>query len=124
MNTTSPVTPIRRLLVLVTTLALALTLAVTAAPEAEAATSWTHNRSYSYVIVKNVPTYASGYATAYAYNDTAVTMLCYRDAQYVSDRNYSNYPSARWFKVRINYNGHVGWVHSSYVYYQSRVGRC
>lgn len=124
MNT--PVAPParQRVLTVLATLALTLTLAVTAAPEAEAATSWTHNQSYSYVIVKNVPTYASGYATAYAYNDTAVTMLCYRDAQYVSDRNYSNYPSARWFKVRINYNGHVGWVHSSYVYYQSRVGRC
>lgn len=39
-------------------------------------------------------------------------MLCYTDGQYVTDRNYSNYNSGRWFRVR-DCSGRTGYMHSS-----------
>ena len=50
---------------------------------------------------------------------TKVTMICYRDAQSID----LNYRSSRWFDVR-NPSGAVGWVHSSEVANQTRVGLC
>lgn len=50
---------------------------------------------------------------------TEVTMICYRDAQ----RANLNYSSPRWFDVRDS-SGASGWVHSSEVANQTRVGLC
>lgn len=86
--------------------------------------SWTHNQKYSFVIMKNTPHYSSGQATAYLSNDTKVYMKCWIDTENVTDRDYSNYNSPRWFKVSVASSGKVGYVHSSYVYYQQTVGHC
>lgn len=50
---------------------------------------------------------------------TKVTMICYRDTERV-DLNYS---SPRWFDVRDSSSA-TGWVHSSEVANQTRVGLC
>ena len=50
---------------------------------------------------------------------TKVTMICWRDAQQVN----LNYSSPRWFDVRDS-GGASGWVHSSEVADQTRVGLC
>jgi hypothetical protein len=51
---------------------------------------------------------------------THVQMICYRDAQRL-DLNYS---STRWFDIRDPANDITGWVHSSQVSSQTRVGLC
>jgi hypothetical protein len=106
--------------------AVALALGVVAllptAGTAQAATSWTHNNHYNYagLYAGNAGT---GGVIANEYNDQPVTMLCWADSEVVRDRNYSNYDSPRWFQIRDG-AGRVGWIHSSYVYYQTSVGRC
>lgn len=51
---------------------------------------------------------------------TKVRMICWRDAERV-DLNYS---SDRWFNVEVASSGDSGWVHSSQVSGQTRVGLC
>lgn len=112
---------IRRMCVIV---ALAVPLLFAAAAPAQASTSWTHNNYYSFSNLKTAPWVWQGYVTEYMYNDRAVTMLCWTDTAWVYDRGYSNYNSPRWFKVRSHPTGRVGFVHSSYVYYQQWTPRC
>lgn len=109
---------------LVLVIAVAMSLVFAASAPAQAATSWTHNNRYSFSNLKNTPWVGQGYVIEYMYNDSPVTMLCWLDTAWVYDRNYSNYNSPRWFKVRSNYTGRVGYVHSSYVYYQQWTPRC
>ncbi len=105
-------------------LALLVGMTYTAGP-AHAATSWTHNNHYSYSLLKSGPhVYGNTYATAYFWNDTPVTMLCWIDTEWVYDRNYSNYNSPRWFKVQSQRSGQIGYMHSSYVYYQVWTPHC
>jgi hypothetical protein len=51
---------------------------------------------------------------------TAVLMICWRDSERIS----LNYSSERWFNVRVPETGARGWVHSSQVSGQTRVGLC
>jgi hypothetical protein len=54
-------------------------------------------------------------------NGTKFRMWCWADVP----RSYTgNYSSRRWFYGQSYNNGAWGWVHSSYVYYQTRVGHC
>lgn len=62
----------------------------------------------------------TGCRATYLPTDTRVRMICFRDAQDVA----VNYPSPRWFNVRDPRSGAHGWVHSSEVGEQSRVGAC
>ncbi|OJY41560.1 hypothetical protein [Pseudonocardia sp. 73-21] len=100
----------------------AIAVAVAVAGTASAGTSVTHNNYYSYAGL-----YAGNQGTGGViwneYNDQSVTMLCYSDGANVTDRNYSNYNSPRWFRIR-DAGGRVGYIHSSYVYYQTGVGQC
>jgi len=50
-------------------------------------------------------------------------MQYYSDGANVTDRNFSNYNSPRWFRIR-DAGGRIGYIHSSYVYNQTSVGRC
>ena len=92
-------------------------------PAAAISPSLTHNYAYSYSALKNTPHVNSGLVIANMYNDTTVYMICWVDTENVTNRNYSNYNSPRWFKVQTA-GGSVGYVHSSYVYYQQAVGHC
>lgn len=89
---------------------------------ASAGTSGTHNNYYSYagLYAGNLGT---GGVIANEYNDQSVTMQCYSDGANVTDRNFSNYNSPRWFRIR-DAGGRIGYIHSSYVYNQTSVGRC
>jgi len=70
--------------------------------------------------VRTCPNTGCG-AIAYLGNGTAVTMLCWVDAQYVAPPQ-SDYGSARWF--RIASPGGTGYTHSSLVENQTSVGAC
>jgi len=94
-----------------------------ASPAQSVGPNWTHNNYYSYSLLKNTPSYTSGGAINNLYNDTRVYMLCWTDTAWVTNRSYSNYNSPRWFRVQTSW-GQVGYIHSSYVYYQQSVGRC
>lgn len=112
---------IRRLLAVVT---VTVPLMFAASAPAQAGTSWTHNNYYSYSALKTAPWVWQGYVIENMYNDRAVTMLCWTDTDWVYSRSYSNYNSPRWFKVRSQPTGRIGYVHSSYVYYQQWTPRC
>lgn len=105
-------------------LILGATCAAAAPTEAASSDSWTHNQYYGYSLMKDSPHVNRGLVVANLYNDTKVRMLCWVDTENVTSRSYSNYNSKRWFKVRVVATGRVGYVHSSYVYYQISVGRC
>lgn len=47
-------------------------------------------------------------------------MWCWTDHQWFN----GNYGSSRWFRGQTHHGGAVGFVHSSYVYYQTSVPRC
>jgi len=79
--------------------------------------SWLYARGGGSVAVRSCPALSCP-----AFNrptGTKVTMICYRDAQRVN----LNYPSPRWFDVRDS-SGATGWVHSSEIANQARVGLC
>jgi hypothetical protein len=82
-----------------------------------ASPSWLYARGGGSVAVRACPDLSCP-----AFNrptGTRVTMICYRDAQRVN----LNYSSPRWFDVRDS-SGATGWVHSSEVANQTRVGLC
>ena len=57
----------------------------------------------------------------YLHNGSRVRMICYRDGEWATGAYRSN----RWFLVEAQgARGRTGWVHSSLVYWQTRVGRC
>ena len=86
-----------------------------------AAVSWLYNQHGNSVPMATCP--YIGCTDRYFGNGTAVTMLCFAD---MGISYTGNYTSNRWFLVRYsNWFGSINrWVHSSYVYYQSWVGRC
>ena len=114
-----------RLALLAPLMALGAGLAMlTGASPAAAASTYTHNNYYSYSALKNTPHVYSGGVIANLYNNTNVSMQCWIDTENVTDRNYSNYNSPRWFRVSVP-SGQVGYVHSSYVQgTQPTVGHC
>ncbi|WP_194822565.1 hypothetical protein [Micromonospora sp. S-DT3-3-22] len=64
------------------------------------------------------------YKVRYVNNNTAVTMVCWVDTQWVYPPD-SDYASNRWFKVDVPSVGvYKAYVHSSLVESQVGVGRC
>jgi len=53
-------------------------------------------------------------------NGTSARMVCFRDAAPAE----VNYRSERWFNVTVPRTSVIGWVHSSQVGRQTRVGLC
>lgn len=54
-------------------------------------------------------------------NDTVVQMTCWAD--FPPAWKGGNYPSVRWFKIKYS-GSRKAWVHSSFVYHQTKVGHC
>lgn len=89
-----------------------------ATPTTATGSTYVNNRYYSKVQMNNKPARFSD-IVVWIPNGSTVTMLCWRDTENLPGANYS---SPRWFKIR--WSSWTGWVHSSYVYNQTKVGYC
>lgn len=62
----------------------------------------------------------AGYVQSWLKPSSRFKMICWTDY-----KGYTgNYYSVRWFWGQSYYNGSYGYVHSSYVYYQTAVPHC
>ncbi|HWS34918.1 MAG TPA: hypothetical protein VN408_19535 [Actinoplanes sp.] len=74
--------------------------------------------------LRNAAYLGDQYKVRYVGNNTAVTMVCWTDTQWVYPPN-SDYASNRWFKVDVPSVGvYKAYVHSSLVEGQVGVGAC
>jgi hypothetical protein len=115
----------KRIVGVIAGLALAGTVMLPA-PEAKASSySWVQNQRGSYVRLEAFPISNDELARVHPRqkmkNGSKFWMRCWTDFK----RSYTgNYTSKRWFRGQSQDGGYLGYVHSSYVYYQKQVPRC
>lgn len=78
-----------------------------------------YNQRGGSIAMRWAPTTNAG-VTHWLPQSSRFLMVCYTDFQWYN----GNYNSNRWFYGQTFAGGYYGYVHSSYVYYQTRVPHC